>query len=123
MTQRRTDSANSYLPLKARDYQILFVLAQGDRHGYALTKQIAERTAGMIELEPANLYRRLRRFVEDGLVEKVDERPAPDVDDERRRYYRITVLGREVLAAEAARMRSLVREAEAHRLLPESSGA
>jgi DNA-binding PadR family transcriptional regulator len=108
----------AFLPLKARDYEILFVLARGELHGYGLVKEIEARTDGMLSLEPASLYRRLRRLLADALVEEAEERPSPDADDERRRYYRITGLGREVLRAEAVRLRSLVREAEAERLLP-----
>lgn len=106
-----------FLPLKARDYEILFVLAREDLHGYGLVKEIEARTRGVLSLEPASLYRRLRKLMAEGLVEEAESRPAPDADDERRRYYRITRLGRAVLLAEAARMRSLVREAEAEHLL------
>jgi DNA-binding PadR family transcriptional regulator len=70
-----------------------------------------------MSLEPSNLYRRIRRLISDGLVEASDERPVPELDDERRRYYTLTRLGRAVLAAEARRMRVLVSEAEAARLL------
>lgn len=118
MRARRTTDPQQFLPLKARDYEILFVLAREDLHGYGLVKEIDARTKGLLRLEPASLYRRLRKLMAVGLVEAADERPAPEADDERRRYYRITLLGRQVLSAEAARMRSLVREAEAQRLLP-----
>lgn len=108
---------SGYLPLKPVDYQILFVLLGRDLHGYAIVKAIEDRTAGRVSLEPSNLYRRIRRLMSDGLVEESDERPAPELDDERRRYYGLTKLGRAVLAAEAERMRKLVVEAEAARLL------
>lgn len=117
MRSRTRDPAD-YLPLKARDYEILFVLARGEMHGYGLVKEIEDRTGGVVSLEPASLYRRLRRLRADGLVKPAEERPTPEADDERRRYYRITELGREVLRAEAMRMRSLVREAETEELLP-----
>lgn len=106
-----------FLPLKPTDYQILFVLLRRDLHGYAIVKAIEDRTDGQLILEPSNLYRRIRRLIADGLVKESDERPAPELDDERRRYYGLTTLGRAVLAAEARRMRSLVTEAEAARLL------
>lgn len=110
----------SRLPLKPTDYQILFVLFRGERHGYAMVKAIDERTEGRVSLEPSNLYRRIRRLIREGLVEESDDRPVPELDDERRRYYGLTSLGREVLVAEAERMRGLVIEAEADRLLATS---
>lgn len=106
-----------FLPLKPTDYQILFVLFQGRLHGYGMVKAIEDRTDGRVGLEPSNLYRRIRRLMRDGLVEESEERPAPELDDERRRYYGLTSLGRKVLVAEAERMRGLVTEAEADRLL------
>lgn len=99
------------LPLAPKDYHVLFVLWQGDLHGYAITKRIEERTDGLISLEPANLYRVLRRLERDGLVEEADTRPAADAGHERRRYYALTELGHQVLVAEGSRMRVLVREA------------
>lgn len=109
-----------FLPLKPTDYQLLYVLFQGERHGYAIVKAIEERTGGRVSLEPSNLYRRIRRLTREGLVEESDDRPAPELDDERRRYYGLTELGRRVLVAEAERMRRLVAEAESGRLLVES---
>ena len=109
-----------FLPLKPTDYQILFVLFRGELHGYAMVKAIEARTGGRLQLEPSNLYRRVRRLMSDGLVEESEDRPVPDLDDERRRYYGLTKLGRAVLAAEARRMADLVSEAEAAELLPVS---
>lgn len=110
-----------FLPLKPTDYQVLFVLYRGELHGYAMVKAIEDRTDGRVRLEPSNLYRRIRRLMADGLVEESEDRPVPELDDERRRYYELTDLGRRVLAAEARRMRALVSEAEAARLLPATS--
>jgi DNA-binding PadR family transcriptional regulator len=107
------------LPLKPQDYHVLLGLSGGERHGYGLVKDIQRRSGGRIRLEPANLYRRLRRLMDDGLVEQSEERPASDVEDERRRYYRLSGLGMRVLQAEALRMRELVEEAAALRLIPE----
>ena len=107
----------TFLPLKPTDYQILFVLLRSELHGYAMVKAIAERTEGRMTLEPSNLYRRVRRLMKNGLVEESEERPTPELDDERRRYFVLTDLGRAVLAAEARRMRALVDEAEAAELL------
>lgn len=110
----------SFLPLKPVDYQILFVLFGRELHGYAMVRTIEERTGGRVQLEPSNLYRRVRRLMKAGLVEESEERPAPELDDERRRYFGLTSLGGAVLEAEARRMRELVVEAEAAHLLPAS---
>lgn len=90
------------------DLSLLLALADGERHGYALAQEIAARTDGLVALEPGNLYRVLRRLMSDGLVDESGKRPAPDLDDERRRYYRITSLGARVAAAELERLRALV---------------
>ena len=100
-----------FLPLKPDLFQILLALEDGDRHGYGLIKQVAEQTDGLIRLEPSPLYRRLRRLLEEGIVSEADHRPAPNADDERRRYYRLTGLGKAVLAAEAARLVELASSA------------
>ena len=100
-----------FLPLKPDLFQILLALEDGDRHGYGLIKQVAKQTDGLIRLEPSPLYRRLRRLLEDGIVSEVDHRPAPNADDERRRYYRLTALGKAILAAEAARLVKLASSA------------
>lgn len=108
---RMTDLAE-YLPLKPISFQILLVLSEGERHGYGIVKEIHERTDGDVRLEPGNLYRYIRRLMEDGMVAESAKRPAPESDDERRRYYRVTSLGRRVFAAEVERMKGLVRAAE-----------
>ncbi|NNF13775.1 MAG: PadR family transcriptional regulator [Gemmatimonadetes bacterium] len=103
-----TDSAiEQLLPLKAVDFHILWVLSEGDLHGYGLVKEIEARSDGHVMLEPGNLYRYVRRLVDEGLVEPGD-REAARTTGRRRRYYRATALGRKVLAAETARMRSVV---------------
>jgi DNA-binding PadR family transcriptional regulator len=98
----------SFLPLKPVDLVVLFALADGERHGYALTQEIAERTDGVVVLELGHLYRILKRMLADGLVAEAARRPAPDLDDERRRYYCLTSLGERVAAAETRRIRALV---------------
>ncbi|HJU74036.1 MAG TPA: PadR family transcriptional regulator [Gemmatimonadaceae bacterium] len=108
----------SRIPLKAVDFLLLLMLARsGDRHGYGIMQDVAEHTEGGIELEAGSLYRTIRRLQDDGLVEESSRRPAADLDDERRRYYRLTPFGRKVVAAEASRLRRLVRIAESVRLL------
>ena len=98
----------SFLPLKPLDLQLLLSLAEGERHGYGLVQDITERTDGLVTLEPGNLYRVIKRLLADGLVAETDRRAVPELDDERRRYYRITPLGGRVLAAEVARLQALV---------------
>ena len=109
-------------PLKPADFLILLMLAGGERHGYRIMQDIARQTDGEMRLEAGHLYRSLHRLLGQGFVDESGERPAPDLDDERRRYYRLTALGRQVLAAEAARLRSLVRLAESQQLIePETA--
>ena len=103
-----TRSPRSFLPLKPVDLQLLLGLAESERHGYGLVQAIAERTDGLVSLEPGNLYRVIKRLLADGLVAETDRRAVPELDDERRRYYRITALGGRVLAAEIARLETLV---------------
>lgn len=102
-----------HLPLKPVDLQLLLVLADQDCHGYGLVQAIAERTDGLIQLEPGNLYRVIKRLLADGLISESDRREAPDLDDERRRYYRLTTLGAQVLAAELRRLQSIVSSGSA----------
>ena len=97
-----------HLPLKPVDLELLLALAGEDRHGYGLVQTIAARTNGLIALDPGNLYRVVKRLLADGLVAEAGQRPAPDEEGERRRYYRLTALGGRVLAAELDRLRALV---------------
>lgn len=115
------DSVSSFLPLKPADFEILFALADGRLHGYAIAKTIAERTGGLVRLEAGNLHRTLRKLVSQGLVAESQDRPPEAQDDGRRRYWVQTPLGRAVLCAEAARMRERVADAEARRLIPEGA--
>jgi len=113
---------DSFLPLKPVVFQVLLSLVDGERHGYALVQDIAERTAAKIDLEPGNLYRVLKSMLEEGVIEESERRPAPDRDDERRRYYRITAFGRKVAMAEAARLDRIVEDARARNLIPAVPG-
>lgn len=97
-----------FLPLKPVDFVLLLALLDGEQHGYALAQAIAERTDGLVQLAPGNLYRVIRRLEDDGLIAESGRRPAPELDDERRRYYRITALGNHVAAAEARRLKALL---------------
>lgn len=91
-----------------RSLLILASLAEGERHGYAIKKDVAARTGGEVRLGSTTLYRLLGQLLDDGLIEESDERPAAHLDDERRRYYRITAPGRRSLAAELRRLERLV---------------
>jgi DNA-binding PadR family transcriptional regulator len=107
-----------HVPLKPVEVLILTMLTAGERHGYGIRQDIVEHTRGEINLEAGNLYRSIRRLELDGLLEESGRRPAADADDERRRYYRLTAIGKRVLAAEMLRLRDLVRLAEQRRLIP-----
>ncbi|MEP6492241.1 MAG: PadR family transcriptional regulator [bacterium] len=99
----------SFLPLKPVDVPLLLALSEEERHGYGLVREIAARTDGLIELDPGNLYRVIKRLVDDELVAEAGHRPAHDHENDRRRYYRITALGGRVLTAELHRLQALVR--------------
>ena len=100
--------ARQLLPLKPVEFLLLLALVEGEQHGYGLAREIDERTDGVVRLEPGNLYRVIRRLVDDGLVEPAARRVAPDAEDERRRYYRITAKGQRVAALEGERLRVLL---------------
>ncbi|MGB7028117.1 MAG: helix-turn-helix transcriptional regulator [Candidatus Acidiferrum sp.] len=99
----------SFLPLRPHWFQILLSLAAGEQHGYGIMQEVLQRTNGQVRLWPATLYGSIKRLIEAGLIEGSDERPAPELDDARRRYYRLTALGRSVLDAECERLQELVR--------------
>lgn len=106
-----SNDPRSFLPLKPVELELLLALAEQERHGYGLTQAVAERSEGVIQLEPGNLYRIIKRLLGLGLVAESDRRPAPDLGEERRRYYRITTLGERVAASELARLRAALRSA------------
>ena len=101
------------IPLSPAVFHILLSLGEGERHGYAVKREISLRTGGKLKLGPGVLYGSINKMLELGLIEESDDRPDPHLDDERRRYYRITAYGRKVAQAEAARMRDLVELAAA----------
>jgi DNA-binding PadR family transcriptional regulator len=106
------------LPLSRDAFDVLVSLADGDRHGYAILQDIAERSGGRVRLSPSTLYAVLRRQLESGLIVESAERPDPEHDDERRRYYRLTAAGLQVARAEARRLEQLIADARACGLLP-----
>jgi DNA-binding PadR family transcriptional regulator len=118
MKQSQRDPQN-FLPLTPADFNILLALADGEKHGYSIMKEIATQTGGRLHLGPGTLYGAIKRLLEDGLIEESAERPDPSHDDERRRYYRLTDFGQQVAAAEASRLEELVQLARDRRLLPD----
>ena len=106
-----------FLPLKPVDLQLLLALSESELHGYGLVQAMAERTGGVVVLEPGNLYRVIKRLLADKLVAETEPRRAPDLADERRRYYRLTALGARVLAEELARLEAMLSSPEARALV------
>lgn len=117
MAHARSD-IDALLPLPLATFHILIALAQEDRHGYAIMLEVEARTAGALRLSPGTLYRSIQRMLEQGLITETSERPAAELDDERRRYYRILPFGTAVARAEAQRMANLVRMARVEGLSP-----
>jgi DNA-binding PadR family transcriptional regulator len=103
--------ATRYLPLQQADLHILLALAQGEKHGYAIMQQVAEETNGQVRLGPGTLYGAIKRLRTAGLIAESKRRPSSQTDDERRRYYRLALLGRKVLSAELDRLASVMRTA------------
>jgi len=101
--------ASDFLPLSPATHQILLALAARDRHGYAIVKAVDRQTGGAVRLGPGTLYAAIRRLEDAGLVAESPWRPESDLDDRRRRYYRLTASGREVLMAETDRLEAAVK--------------
>src|SRR6266851_5347525 len=100
--------AEDMLPLSPAVFHILLALADGERHGYSIMQEITEQTSGTLRIGPTTLYRSIKQMLEGGLIAEVDERPDAALDDERRRYYRITTFGRQVASAEARRLEQVL---------------
>jgi DNA-binding PadR family transcriptional regulator len=111
--------AEDFLPLKPNWFHVMLSLAKGEQHGYGIMQDVLDRTGGKTRLWPATLYGTLKRLMDEDLIEESGARPTPGLDDARRRYYRLTGLGRRVLAAESARLEDLVRMVHAARGLRE----
>ena len=112
-----TREPRDLLPLTPAVLHILLALADRERHGYGIMKEVEGRTGGEVRLGPGTLYGSIKRMLAEGLIEESEERPVPELDDQRRRYYRITDFGRRVAGAEAGRLASLVRTAQRKRLI------
>ena len=107
--------AEDFLPLKPHWFHVLLSLSDQPQHGYGIMQDVLERTDGKVRLWPPTLYGTIKRLTEEDLIESSDTRPAPELDDSRRRYYRLTALGRRVLEAECSRLEDLVKAAHAKR--------
>src|SRR5258707_13171329 len=118
----RSRTPEDLLPLTPPVFHILLALSDGERHGYAIMRQVAADTDGRIQLGQGTLYGCLKRMLAAKLIEESDERPDPELDDERRRYYRITNFGERTVRAEAQRLAASVSAARARRLLVRNPG-
>ena len=110
---------DSFLPLKPQWFHILLSLADGEQHGYGIMQEVLDRTAGKVRLWPATLYGTIRRLIDEQLIEEAGSPVPADLDDARRRYYRLTKLGRAVLEAESERLEELLRILRAKRAMTE----
>jgi DNA-binding PadR family transcriptional regulator len=116
MSETASDPKPSH-PLTPAAFHIMLVLADGENHGYAIMREVAENTQGKMRLGPGSLYGTIKRLLADGWIEETDERPDPQLDDERRRYYRLTGVGRKLVQTEAERLEQLVNLARGKKLL------
>src|SRR5262245_9593635 len=117
LMRRSERDPEEFLPLSISVFHILLSLTDAERHGYGIMKETSARTDGKVRLGPGILYGNIKRLIEDGLIENSQERPDPELDDERRRYYRLTQFGQRVLAAETRRLANLIGMARSKRLL------
>ena len=114
--KKRATKADSFLPLTPARFHVLVALAGGEKHGYAILKDVARLSEDKVRFSASTLYSVLERLEEDGLIAESQERPDPALDDERRRYYRLTELGTKVAEAEATRLELILSAARARRL-------
>lgn len=117
MSNPKKHIAAEHLPLTPSLFHVLLALADGEKHGYAILKEVAQRTNGKVKLSAGTLYGIIKRLDESGMISEIAARPEVGLDDERRRYYKLTELGRQVAMAEAARLEEMVEMARAKRLV------
>jgi DNA-binding PadR family transcriptional regulator len=117
-----TEDPAELLPLPSAQLNILLAVVDGEKHGYAIMREVAQMTDGEVTMGAGTLYGAIKRMLAAGLLAEADERPDPDYDDERRRYYRLTGFGAQVLSAETARLERLVRTAQAKTASPRLAG-
>ncbi len=120
---RPADDPEAHLPLPASVMHIVVALAEGEKHGYAIMRDVADLSGGVVRMGSGTLYTAIKRMLDQGLIEETDERPDPAMDDQRRRYYRLTALGQRVGAAEHARLSALLDAARLRRLGVRPQGA
>lgn len=108
MVKAKAQDPSSFSPLSTATLHIVLALRGGEKHGYAIMGEVEEMSGGAVKMGPGTLYGSIKRMVADGLIEETDERPDPDLDDQRRRYYRLTGLGVQVCDAELERLQALV---------------
>jgi DNA-binding PadR family transcriptional regulator len=111
-----SDDVDDFLPLPASAMHVIVALAGGEKHGWAIMREVEELSGGAVKMGPGTLYGSIKRMIDQGLIEETDTRPDPTLDDERRRYYRLTGLGERVGAAENERLRRLVTVATKRKL-------
>ncbi len=109
--------AEDMLPLTPAVLHILLALVDGERHGYGIMQEVTKRAGGQVKMGPGTLYGSIKRMLADGLIEEAGERPDPALDDERRRYYRLTSLGLRVMRAELLRLQQIVRLAQSKQVM------
>jgi DNA-binding PadR family transcriptional regulator len=124
VSDSKTEMPEDHLPLTPAVSHIMLSLADGEKHGYAIMREVEEMTDGHITMGPGTLYGSIKRMLGAGLIEETDQRPDTE-DDERRRYYRLTGLGERVLSAEMARLETMMRAAAAKKVVwkPRAEGA
>jgi DNA-binding PadR family transcriptional regulator len=115
---KRDEGPEDFLPLPSSSFHVLLVLAEAELHGYAIMREVERISDGAVRMGAGTLYGTIKRLLELGMVEESGERPDPDLDDERRRYYRITGLGERVVTAEVRRLRTMIERSVLHRLSP-----
>ena len=120
MSEKKS-SIDNYLPLTPAVFQILLALYMGEQHGYRIMQSVYENSGGKFRMGPGTLYGTIKRMLAIGLIEEAGERPDPSLDDERRRYYRLTEIGHKVVRAETERLSILVSFAKAQNLIPSSN--
>lgn len=116
MVKKQTNP-EAFLPLRTSVFHILLALSDGDLHGYGIMQEVAEHTGGQIKLGPGTLYGAIKRLISERWIVEADERPDPELDDQRRRYYRLTDFGQKVLKAEVQRISKMVSVAQRKRLI------
>lgn len=121
MEPGQNNNPQHYLPLTPAVFHILLALADGEKHGYAIMREVEKSTGGRVSMGPGTLYGAIKRLLKTGLIAETAERPDPALDDSRRRYYELTALGREVLAAETERLALMVNNARAKNVLGTTS--